>query len=404
MSRYPNDWQHVRLADSGHWLSGGTPNTAFPPYWNGSIPWISAASLKSFHITDSDRRITPLGARSGSRMVPPNTVLFVVRGMSLKSEFRVGVTEREVAFGQDCKAIIPRPDIDSKFLAYSLRANASRVLSMVDEAGHGTGRLPTDQLGALTIGAPKRSEQRQIVKVLESLDDSIESTARLINKKEKLRDGTLLQFFQSIESASDSIVLANLRRGDSPILKIGPFGSSLKGRDWVQSGVPVITIGSLGVGRFHVDELLHITPSKANLLSAYRVRVGDVVFSRVADVGRSVVIGRDQEGWIMSSNLLRISADPDIVRPTFLQLSLAHSPRVRGQLRATTNSSGRDVTSARIIAALSIDVPPRPQQDLICSAWQAATAAIAAERAQLAKLRSLKEGLVEDLTTGRVRL
>ena len=64
--------------------------------------------------------------------------------MSLKTEFRVGVTERQVAFGQDCKAIIPAPGIDGKFLALALKARSRQILAMVDEAGHGTGRLPTD--------------------------------------------------------------------------------------------------------------------------------------------------------------------------------------------------------------------------------------------------------------------
>ena len=45
----------LALADAGKWLSGGTPSTEEPGYWGGSTPWISAASLKSVFLFDSDR-------------------------------------------------------------------------------------------------------------------------------------------------------------------------------------------------------------------------------------------------------------------------------------------------------------------------------------------------------------
>ena len=170
MSDRPAGWRYVPLKDAGTWLSGGTPYTDEPRYWNGDIPWISAASLKDFRINRSDRCVTEAGANAGTRLVPPGTVLFVVRGMSLKKEFRVGVTEREVAFGQDCKAILPRTGIDGKFLAFALKARSRQILGMVDEAGHGTGRLPTDLIFKLPLYVPPQDEQRRIVEILDTAD------------------------------------------------------------------------------------------------------------------------------------------------------------------------------------------------------------------------------------------
>lgn len=140
------------LKDVGHWLSGGTPSTTDSNYWGGTLPWISAASLKTLYIRRSDRNLTPMGANAATNIVPAGTVLFVVRGMSLKSEFRFGLTQREVAFGQDCKAIIPR--ICPAVLTIALRAATAAILELVDEAGHGTGRLATDLLEQLLIEIP----------------------------------------------------------------------------------------------------------------------------------------------------------------------------------------------------------------------------------------------------------
>ena len=178
--------ERVSLGDAGTWLSGGTPLTTELSYWDGNLPWISAKSLTEFHLRDSDRRLTQLGAQSGTKVVEKNAILMVVRGMSLKTEFRMGIAMRKMAFSQDCKALIARPGIDPLFLAYALKERTQDILDMVDEAGHGTGRLQTDLLYALKIAVPNLDEQRGIAATLGALDDKIESNRRLVGIVEDL--------------------------------------------------------------------------------------------------------------------------------------------------------------------------------------------------------------------------
>jgi type I restriction enzyme S subunit len=145
----------VPMATCGQWMSGGTPHTSDDSYWGGKIPWISASSLKTPWIDDSDRRVTALGAQSGTRLVPADTIIFVVRGMSLTTEFRIGLTQREVAFGQDCKALRPAAGIDPAVLFVAIKSRTPEILGLVDHAGHGTGRLATDLLSKVTLGLPE---------------------------------------------------------------------------------------------------------------------------------------------------------------------------------------------------------------------------------------------------------
>lgn len=148
-------WSELALGDTAKWLSGGTPRTSEPSYWGGDIPWISAVSLKTPWLHESERSVTELGAQNGTRLVPKGSILFVVRGMSLTTEFRVGVAQREVAFGQDCKALIPHVGIDSSTLFLAIRAQSAKILGMVDLAGHGTGRLVTERVANLRVRLPQ---------------------------------------------------------------------------------------------------------------------------------------------------------------------------------------------------------------------------------------------------------
>lgn len=161
--------RRVHLRDSGIWLSGGTPSTANDAYWGGDIPWISSSSLKSFFVSASYRLVTPLGVMNGTRAVPKGTVLFVVPGMSLKTEFRVGLTQREVTFGQDTKAIVPEAAIGGTTLAVALSASREDVLTLVDEAGHGTGRLATDRIESLLVPLPSTSQAAEVERALSFL-------------------------------------------------------------------------------------------------------------------------------------------------------------------------------------------------------------------------------------------
>ena len=182
-------WREIPLEDCGHWLSGGTPDTGNSNYWEGEIPWITASSLKCRYLSTSIRRLTPAGVRAGSRIVPRETILLVVRGMSLKNEFRVGMAVRPLAFGQDCKALVPTDSVDSKYLLFALEGAEDCVLRMVDEASHGTGRLQMSLLGSLKVRVPPLEDQRRITEIIDTIDEVIHANERQLGKLRTLRSG-----------------------------------------------------------------------------------------------------------------------------------------------------------------------------------------------------------------------
>ena len=179
--------RRLALGDAGKWLSGGTPSTEDATLWNGDFPWISAASLKSFHVAVSDRLLTNAGRQRVTNVVPAGTVLLVVRGMSLKSELRMGVAQRPVAFGQDVKAIIPTV-VPSALLATAVYSARDDILELVDEAGHGTGRLQWDLLSAFPIAIP---DDERLGPLLDALLARAAAASAETRKLAELRDALL---------------------------------------------------------------------------------------------------------------------------------------------------------------------------------------------------------------------
>jgi type I restriction enzyme S subunit len=180
----PDGWERRPLAKCGRFLSGGTPSKARAEYWEGSIPWVSSGELTALRIHRTELNITDEAAAEGSRVVPANTILAVVRGMSLAKEFRIGLTASEMAFNQDLKAIVSAPDVDPLLLFQSLDAQRDQIRDRASDASHGTKKLDSAVLEQLEILVPSEDVQqrfREKVEAMHSLWDVLD------NQNEQLR-------------------------------------------------------------------------------------------------------------------------------------------------------------------------------------------------------------------------
>ncbi|WP_182878422.1 restriction endonuclease subunit S, partial [Vibrio harveyi] len=193
-----------KLKDCAVWYSGGTPRKSNAEYWNGTIPWISAKSLHDTFICDSEDKVTELGAQNGTRTVPEGTILFVVRGMSLKNEFRVGLTTDTVTFNQDLKALLPVEGIDSHYLLYFLKSKAKDILSLVEEAGHGTGVLPTAVLQELDVPVPPLQQQKLVAKVILNFDEKIKINRQINQTLEQMAQTLFKSWFVDFDPVIDN--------------------------------------------------------------------------------------------------------------------------------------------------------------------------------------------------------
>lgn len=189
------NWKECQLGDCVTLLSGGTPSKSRNDYWDGDLPWVSCKDMKLDRIYDAQDHLSPLGAKNGTRVVPENTILFVVRGMILANSFPVAITKRPVAFNQDLKAVTCADFVETEFLYYWLKANSYEILGRADEAGHGTKRIQTDRLLSLPIRIPSPLVQRRIAGILSAYDDLIENNQRRIKILEEMARSLYREWF-----------------------------------------------------------------------------------------------------------------------------------------------------------------------------------------------------------------
>jgi type I restriction enzyme S subunit len=112
-------------------VSGATPKTGVPEYWDGDVLWATPKDLSDLegkYIHETPRKITQTGLRNcAASLLPAGSVLLSSRAPI----GHVAINTNPMATNQGFKSLVPRHDrVDAGYLYYWLRANRSFLESL----------------------------------------------------------------------------------------------------------------------------------------------------------------------------------------------------------------------------------------------------------------------------------
>jgi type I restriction enzyme S subunit len=114
LGEIPKGWRCVAFTEIVDVLSGGTPKTDTPEYWNGEIPFFTPRDVSDcFYVNKTDKYITELGlSKCASDLYQPDTVFITARGTVGK----VSLPAVPMAMNQSCYALRGKQGISQRFL------------------------------------------------------------------------------------------------------------------------------------------------------------------------------------------------------------------------------------------------------------------------------------------------
>jgi type I restriction enzyme S subunit len=189
------DWEEKTLGELTTWTSGGTPSKDEPSYWDGDIPWLSAASMHERYYDDSPLKISEEGLRNGSRIAKKGSLLLLVRGSMLWNRIPVGIATRDLAFNQDVKALALTKEVQAEFLLQWFIASENMLLHTVVGTGIGAGKLDTEEMKRLQVLLPSLPEQTKIAGFLSAMDGKIAAVGEQMRQTQAWKKGLLQQMF-----------------------------------------------------------------------------------------------------------------------------------------------------------------------------------------------------------------
>ena len=139
--------------------------------------------------------------------------------------------------------------------------------------------------------------------------------------------------------------------------KCGPFGSALKKDEYTSEGIPVWTMYNISEdGRFNENGCLWISLEKYLKLISYKAQNGDIIISRAGTVGKMCIVKSKYDKSLISTNLIRLRLNKDLLPIYFVSLMMYCKGRV-GRLKTGPDGAFTHMNTT-ILDKLSFPYPP----------------------------------------------
>lgn len=351
MERYdlPEGWEWKRLGDICEIVSGSTPRTDNPRFWNGDILWATPkdlSSLSSVEIHDTARKITREGYESCStRLLPIGAVL-------LSSRAPIGllaIAAKPMCTNQGFKSFICSNQIYNRYLYYVLK-NFTLHLQFKGRGGTFT-EIPKRLVAEFEIPLPPLAEQRGIVARIEEISRRVREASRL-QAEACHATSTLLP--AALSMAVNSI--ARKRKPLAEILSVKPRNGWSPKCDDSPNGTPVLTLSAV-TGFQYDGSKIKRTSAKTNKQAHYWLEPGDLLITRSNTldlVGHAAIYDGTPYPCIYSDLMMRTRVDPRHADPRFVHLWLMGN-EARGHIK--TRAQGTSASMKKIGQRDVLEIP-----------------------------------------------
>jgi len=416
IGKIPVDWEMVKLGDVCDVIGGSTPSTARKELWNGNIPFATPTditNLRGREISDTRQKISQEGLSScRTRLLPAGSVL-------LTSRATIGacaINTRPMATNQGFANLVCSEKTFNWFIFYMM----TFIQSDLQKIGSGSTfkEVSKNSLKQLNVSLPPLAEQKKIAGILSAQDEATEKTDQIIEKMKEAKKGLMQKLltrgighkkFKNTEigkiPAEWSIVrLEDVAADQKHSFVDGPFGSNLKTIHYTKSGIPVIQSQSVINGVFKPVEGFFVSEEKARELERSKALPGDIVIAKIGvNYGASATIPQYYPRAVLSGNTMKITPNPNNINTAFLQYLLHYfwEARVFDKIVSITAQPAITLEGAK---NLKIPLPPLAEQKEIAGILSTMDGRIEKELKRKEYLTSLKNGLMQVLLTGKIRV
>ena len=200
ISVIPEDWVVKKISEIANPVRGGSPRPAGDPkYFNGHfIPWLTVASLTNIptsqiHVSQTDNCLTEAGSKL-SRTLEKETLIIANSGATLGVAKLLAI---KCCANDGIAALLDfDKKIDKTYLVYFINTQIKYLRDVV-ATGNGQPNLNTGLIGNLTIPLPPtKSEQTAIATALSDADSLICNLEKLVEKKKAIKQGTMQELMK----------------------------------------------------------------------------------------------------------------------------------------------------------------------------------------------------------------
>jgi len=372
----PDDWGIATLGTVAS-IIDPQPDHRTPPEVSGGEPYIGISDFINDTLVDwsNCRKIIPLALdkQQINFQICHGDIIFGKIGTIGSPKFLPVTLFR---YALSANVILIKPKIESHFLMSWLKS--SLVQKRINQELHSTSQAAFGilKMRELSIALPPLSEQRSIATVLSDMDALLRSLDQLIAKKRDLKQATMQQLLTGKKRLPGF-------EGDWKLKRLGDILTICHGRSQHEVEVrdgqyPILaTGGKIG----YANRYLYDKPS--------------VLIGRKGTIDQPQYM--DTPFWSVDTLFYSIIRDLNNAKFIFYRFCLI-------DWRQYNEASGVPSLNARTIESIEILCPKPEEQRAIATALSDMDTELAALEQRRDKTRALKQGMMQELLTGRTRL
>lgn len=395
----PEDWAVFSLGEIGESLIGLT-------YRPADVRSYGTLVLRSSNVQESKLRFddnvfveTEIPDRI---MVRPGDILVCVRNGSRDLIGKSALID-DRAIGMTFGAFMAVFRSESGELLHQIFQSEIIKKQINEHLGATINQITNKSLNSFRVPLPPTDDERRaIASALSDMDALLVALEQLVLKKRDLK-----------QAAMQRLLTCQTRlpgfQGEWEIIQLGSLGTFIKGtgvkKDEAVSGdLPCVRYGEIYTHHHDVVRAFYSRISTSVAAQATPLKTGDILFAGSGEtkkeIGKAVAFVHECEAFA--------GGDIVILRPVasdakFLGYYL-NSAQVQRQKASLGQGDAVVHISASALASIELVMPSLPEQTAIATVLSDMDAELAVLEQRLAKTRALKQGMMQELLTGRTRL
>ena len=380
----------ARLGEICTVVSGTTPKSTQPEYWDGSLNWVTPAELtdESDIIYESQRKITQQAVIDSSlKSFPAGTVLLSSRAPIGK----VAIAGTEMYCNQGFKNLICSEKIYNRYLYHFLKSRTAYLNSL----GRGATfkEISKSIVENIEIPLPPFEEQRKIAAVLDKVSNLIAKRRQQLDKLDEMVKAHFVEMFGDCKTNPKNWSICNLE-------DIAQVGSSKRVfvEELKESGIPFFRgteIGALAEGKKIEPELFIAEEHYQRLCQATgKPQIGDLLMPSICPDGRIWIVNSEDPFYFKDGRVLWVHQ----INKDFNSVFLLYTLKDRIMTDYDSIASGTTFAELKIFSLKQckiFNVPVQLQNQFAAFVEQTEKTKITISRS-LEKLETLKKALMQE--------
>jgi len=306
-------------------------------------------------------------------------------------------------------------ELDSKFFFYFTQSQQYWKQALQQREGQLKKGLNANTLSNFNIQYPENKvEQTAIANILSKVDEAIQKADEAITKTERIKQALMKKLLtEGIDHKQFKQTKIGKIPKDWEVVRLNRYanilgGFAFKSSDYAKTGIPLIRIANVSFGEIVFEDLAYLPKTYLDKFDEFKVKKDDILLALTRPIIsgglKASIINSEHTPALLNQRVAKINTkDEKQLQQNYLK-HFVLSPYFFKQMLQAQTSTNQPNVSTKQIEGFQIIIPDPVEQKNISDILEEVQNKVKLSIKRKNTLERIKEGLMDDLLTGKKRV